>query len=502
MTSTTVEPLTSAGSSAPRRARSTRSPRSSRSAPARWAPATASALEGADGLPGTRPGQAARRRPGAPATMLAGAYRGEVRFYDRDRPDRRRPGPGAATTPRSTEDRRLHAAAGGPGPGRAGRPDRRLHARPGPRRRGQPRRPARSALVRPDAARDRRPARQRAGRRRAAGRALRSGDRDLPRRRSATCSRAEDVATLRACVDGHRARGRWPAAERFALVHGDYRLDNLMFPPDGGAGRGRASTGRRSAWRCRPATWPTSLGTGLSVEDRRDARAATSSRRTTRRCTSYGVAGYSLEDCWDDYRFAMVQGPLVAVFGCAYGDPDRARRPDVRGDGRALLRGDPRPRHASRWCGPVASRHDASTWTGAGRRRDHRDRLGDRPAARPAGARGRRHRRGRRRRHVRRLRRRRAGHHRDLARGPLRLPGLAAEAGARSRRSAPVVLAGFAWSMLRARGRPRGLRSPASASGRYAGAGRRQDRRASRSGSTRSASGCRSRSGPATAGCR
>ncbi|MDF1605725.1 hypothetical protein [Nocardioides sp. YIM 152315] len=28
---------------------------------------------------------------------------------------------------------------------------------------------------------------------------------------------------------------------------------------------------------------------------------------------------YSLEDCWDDSVFAMAQGPLVAIFGCAYG---------------------------------------------------------------------------------------------------------------------------------------------------------------------------------------
>jgi hypothetical protein len=35
--------------------------------------------------------------------------------------------------------------------------------------------------------------------------------------------------------------------------------------------------------------------------------------------TSYGVSGHGLEECWDDYRFAMLQGPLVATFGCAFG---------------------------------------------------------------------------------------------------------------------------------------------------------------------------------------
>jgi hypothetical protein len=33
----------------------------------------------------------------------------------------------------------------------------------------------------------------------------------------------------------------------------------------------------------------------------------------------HGVSNYDPETCWDDYRFALVQGPLVAVFGYAYG---------------------------------------------------------------------------------------------------------------------------------------------------------------------------------------
>ena len=38
-----------------------------------------------------------------------------------------------------------------------------------------------------------------------------------------------------------------------------------------------------------------------------------------RALVDHGVTSYALEQCWDDYRFAMVQGPLVAVFGFAYG---------------------------------------------------------------------------------------------------------------------------------------------------------------------------------------
>ena len=37
------------------------------------------------------------------------------------------------------------------------------------------------------------------------------------------------------------------------------------------------------------------------------------------RLVELGVDGYDLDACWDDYRFAQLQAPLVAAFGCAYG---------------------------------------------------------------------------------------------------------------------------------------------------------------------------------------
>ncbi|WP_216654117.1 phosphotransferase [Nocardioides sp. zg-DK7169] len=125
-----------------------------------------------------------------------------------------------------------------------------------------------------------------------------------------------DAATLAACVPlcERWARGR---AERFGLVHGDYRLDNLMFAADGDAG-------------CVALDWQTLslalpardlayfLGTGLDVGERRaherdlvDAWHAA--------LLGHGVTGYSREEAFEDYRYAMLQGPLVAVFGCAYG---------------------------------------------------------------------------------------------------------------------------------------------------------------------------------------
>ncbi|MFC7492695.1 MULTISPECIES: phosphotransferase family protein [unclassified Nocardioides] len=125
-----------------------------------------------------------------------------------------------------------------------------------------------------------------------------------------------DAATLRACGD---VLERWllGRSERFGLVHGDYRLDNLLFPPAGAPGV------RAVDWQTLSLALPARdlayfTGTSLTVDDRRiherDLVAAYHSA-----LVSYGVPHYSLEDCWDDYAFAMVQGPLVSIFGCAYG---------------------------------------------------------------------------------------------------------------------------------------------------------------------------------------
>jgi hypothetical protein len=102
--------------------------------------------------------------------------------------------------------------------------------------------------------------------------------------------------------------------ERFGLVHGDYRLDNLLFLGD-------------AVWAI---DWQTLslglpardlaylIGTGLPVDDRRvHERSIVAAYHEA--LLAHGVTGYSLEDCWDDYRFALLQGPLVSVFGCAYG---------------------------------------------------------------------------------------------------------------------------------------------------------------------------------------
>jgi hypothetical protein len=106
-------------------------------------------------------------------------------------------------------------------------------------------------------------------------------------------------------------------SHRFALIHGDYRLDNLLFGRDG----------RVSAvdWQTVTVGLPARdlayvIGTSLTVADRRAAEADLV-RDYWEELLRRGVTSYSLDECFDDYRLGMLQCPLIAVLGMAYGTP-------------------------------------------------------------------------------------------------------------------------------------------------------------------------------------
>lgn len=108
-------------------------------------------------------------------------------------------------------------------------------------------------------------------------------------------------------------------SERFGLVHGDYRLDNPLFPRNEEPGVSAVD------WQTLSIGLPARdlaylLGTGLLVPERREHERALVAHYH-QALVGHGVTGYDAEQCWEDYRFAMVQGPLVTVFGCAYGAP-------------------------------------------------------------------------------------------------------------------------------------------------------------------------------------
>jgi hypothetical protein len=109
----------------------------------------------------------------------------------------------------------------------------------------------------------------------------------------------------------------WLLAEhdRFALMHGDYRLDNLLFLPDAAG--------------VTVVDWQT-LGVGLPARDlayftatslKPDLRAAIEQDIVDeyhRALLGYGVTGYDRETCWRDYRLGMLQALLISALGFAF----------------------------------------------------------------------------------------------------------------------------------------------------------------------------------------
>ncbi|WP_236984290.1 MULTISPECIES: phosphotransferase family protein [Mycobacterium] len=103
--------------------------------------------------------------------------------------------------------------------------------------------------------------------------------------------------------------------DRFALLHGDYRLDNLLFDPQ----RTRVSV----------VDWQT-LGVGLPARDLayftatsldsqlRPAIEESLVEQYHRALCDYGVSGYDRETCWRDYRLGVPQALLISAFGFAF----------------------------------------------------------------------------------------------------------------------------------------------------------------------------------------
>jgi len=98
------------------------------------------------------------------------------------------------------------------------------------------------------------------------------------------------------------------------LLHSDYRLDNLLFAPTGADDPVIAVD-----WQVVTVGLPLRdvaflLATGLSPEDRRAGERAIVDAYH-RRLVELGVTGYDAERCWDDYRYALFQGPFITVLG-------------------------------------------------------------------------------------------------------------------------------------------------------------------------------------------
>ncbi|EME19696.1 phosphotransferase family protein [Rhodococcus triatomae] len=124
----------------------------------------------------------------------------------------------------------------------------------------------------------------------------------------------EDVATLRESAD---LVGAWLmlVPDRFGILHGDYRLDNLMFHPGGE--------------RVTVVDWQT-MAVGLPARDLayfigtsfEPAVRAEYERELVdayhRALTECGVVDYTRAECWDDYRLSALQMPMITTLGFAF----------------------------------------------------------------------------------------------------------------------------------------------------------------------------------------
>ena len=124
----------------------------------------------------------------------------------------------------------------------------------------------------------------------------------------------DDAAVL---VDAAALSGRFLAGrpERFSVIHGDYRMDNLLFAPDGTVTAVDWQTvalglpGRDLAYFC---------STSLAVDERR-AREHELVAAYHAALVDHGVEDHPLDECFDDYRYGMLHAPMIIVLGATYG---------------------------------------------------------------------------------------------------------------------------------------------------------------------------------------
>lgn len=103
------------------------------------------------------------------------------------------------------------------------------------------------------------------------------------------------------------------APDRFALLHGDYRLDNLLFDGDRVTVVDWQTLGVGLAGRDLAYFTGTSLEPELRADVEKDLVAD-----YHQALTEQGVTDYDLETCWQDYRLGMIQVPLISGLGCAF----------------------------------------------------------------------------------------------------------------------------------------------------------------------------------------
>lgn len=103
------------------------------------------------------------------------------------------------------------------------------------------------------------------------------------------------------------------APDRFALLHGDYRLDNLLFDGERVTVVDWQTMGVGLAGRDLAYFTGTSLEPDLRAQVERDLV-----DEYHRALLDQGVTDYDAATCWHDYRLGMIQVPLISALGCAF----------------------------------------------------------------------------------------------------------------------------------------------------------------------------------------
>jgi hypothetical protein len=123
---------------------------------------------------------------------------------------------------------------------------------------------------------------------------------------------AEDAETLRGAA---KKVASWVRSTQdvFTVLHGDYRLDNLLFPHEG---RGKLLA---VDWQTIALGFPGRdvayfIATALTPEQRRTHHEALIAAYHAR-LVEQGVKDYSLDACMRDFALGIMQGPLTGILG-------------------------------------------------------------------------------------------------------------------------------------------------------------------------------------------
>jgi hypothetical protein len=98
----------------------------------------------------------------------------------------------------------------------------------------------------------------------------------------------------------------------FSIVHGDYRLDNVLFGRPGSPRPLTVVDWQTVSWGAPLLDASYFLGAGLNVDDRR-AHEQALVRQYYEGLLELGVEGFAWEECWEEYRRYTFHGVLMAV---------------------------------------------------------------------------------------------------------------------------------------------------------------------------------------------